>query len=77
MKEKTMKKCTLSDFVSSLKPWLSDDYIREAGLDDNGNFYLLFMDGVKNVYKIDDCTKDQLVDLLSDLKNKGIDVSMD
>ena len=30
-----METCTLSQFVSSLKPWLSGDYIRSAGIDEN------------------------------------------
>ena len=37
-----------------------------------GNFVLLFLDGFRNVYQIDDCTKDQLKTILEDLKSKGI-----
>jgi len=69
-----MKTCNLSDFMNALTPWLDDDYIRKAYLDDNGYFVLLFADGVKNVYHITDCEKSQLNDILEDLKKKGIPV---
>jgi predicted glycosyltransferase len=69
-----MKTCNLSDFMNALTPWLDDDYIRKAYLDDNGYFVLLFTDGVKNVYHITDCEKSQLNDILEDLKKKGIPV---
>ena len=42
-----MKTCNLSDFMKALTPWLDDDYIRKAYMDDNGHFVLLFADGVK------------------------------
>jgi hypothetical protein len=60
--------------MNALTPWLDDDYIRKAYLDDNGHFVLLFTDGVKNVYHITDCEKFQLNDILEDLKKKGIPV---
>ena len=69
-----MKTCNLSDFMNALTPWLDDDYIRKAYLDDNDHFVLLFTDGVKNVYHITDCEKSQLNDILEDLKKKGIPV---
>ena len=69
-----MKTCKLSDFMNALTPWLDDDYIRKAYLDDNGYFVLLFTDSVKNVYHITDCEKFQLNDVLEDLKKKGIPV---
>jgi predicted glycosyltransferase len=70
----SMKTCNLSDFMKALTPWLDDDYIRKACLDDNGHFVLLFTDGVKNVYHIEDCEKSQLNKILEDLKEKGISV---
>ena len=69
-----METCKLSDFIASLKPWLSDEYIRGAGLDENGHFVLLFNDGVKNVYNISDCEKQTLIEVLNDLKEKGVEV---
>jgi hypothetical protein len=67
-----MKTCNLSDFMSSLTPWLNDDYIRKAYLDDKGHFVLVFKDGIKNVYRIEDCSKSQLEAIIEDLKNKGV-----
>jgi hypothetical protein len=67
-----MKTCNLSDFMTSLTPWLDDDYIRKAYLDDNDHLVLLFTDGVKNVFRIEDCTTSQLEKILEDLRNKGV-----
>ena len=69
-----MKTCSLSAFMEVLKPWLDSDYIRNAHLDDKGRFVLQFLDGVKNVYQIDDCNKAQLKAILADLKKKGVPV---
>ena len=71
-----MKTCNLSDFMQALTPWLDDDYIRKAYLDENGHFVLLFTDGVKNVYHIEDCEKSQLEEILEDLKKKGVPVEL-
>ena len=67
-----MKTCNLSEFMKTLTPWLDDDYIRKAFIDDNNHFVLLFKDGVKNVYNIEGCEKSQLTAILEDLKKKGI-----
>lgn len=55
-----MKTCSLSDFMKALTPWLDDDYIRKAYVDDNGHFVLLFTDGVKNVFHIENCDNSRL-----------------
>jgi len=42
----TMKKtCTLNEFLLAVKPWISEEYIRKAYLDDNGNLVLDFRMG--------------------------------
>ena len=69
-----MKTCSLNYFLEAVKPWLDNEYIRSAHLDGDDNFVLNFTDGVKNVYRIDDCNKAQLEDILTDFKNKGINV---
>ena len=69
-----METCLLTDFLESIKPWLSEGYIRKAYLDGNNHMVLLFNDNVKNVYRIDDCTKEQMIDIMKDLKRKGVDV---
>ena len=71
-----MKTCNLSDFMKALTPWLDDDYIRKAYVDDNDDFVLLFKDGVKNVFHIEDCDKSQLKTVLEDLKKKGVPVEV-
>jgi predicted glycosyltransferase len=62
--------------MTSLTPWLDDDYIRKVYIDENGHFVLLFMDGVKNVYNIEDCEKSQLITILEDLQKKGVSVDL-
>ena len=69
-----MKTCSLNDFMEEIKPWLDTDHIREAHIDDNGHFVLQFLDGMKNVYHIDDCNREQVKGVLKDLKTKGIPV---
>lgn len=69
-----METCMMTDFLESLKPWLSQDYIRTAYLNEAGHLVLLFKDNVKNVYSINDCSKMQLKNILADLKSKGVHV---
>jgi hypothetical protein len=69
-----MKTCSLNDFMEEIKPWIDQDYISEAHLDDKGHFVLQFLDGMKNVYYIDDCNAEQIKDVLKDLKSRGIPV---
>ncbi len=69
-----MKTCSLNDFMEELKPWLDKDHIRSAVLEENGNLVLYFLDGMKNVYQIDDCNKEQVKAVLDDLKKTGIPV---
>ena len=69
-----METCSLSDFMKSLTPWLSTDYLRKVVVDKEGHIILLFNDGVKNIYDIDDCNKGQIRAVLDDLKKQGIEV---
>jgi hypothetical protein len=62
--------------MEAITPWLDDDYIRKAYLDDKGHFVLLFKDGVKNVYDIEDCDNTQLKAILEDMKKKGVTVEL-
>ena len=70
-----MHTCSLADFMEALKPWLSSEYIRKAYIDEQGNFVVYFVDGVKNVYRIDDCSGEQLKEVLKDYEAKGIPVA--
>ncbi len=67
-----MKTCSLNDFMKSVKPWLSENYIKKAHINADGDFVLTFTDGVSNVYRVDDCTRAQLENVLSDLREKGV-----
>ena len=69
-----MKTCSLNDFMQEINPWLDKDYIRGAHLDDKGHFVLEFVDGMRNVYYIDDCNEAQIKGVMQDLKSKGITV---
>jgi len=69
-----MKTCTFIDFVAVLKPWLNDDYIQQARFDNKGNFTLLFVDGGKKVYHVDDCTAVQVKNAVELMKENGVPV---
>ena len=71
-----MEHCKLIDFMAILEPWLNDDYLAEAYVNDKQQVVLQFTDGVKKIYHIDDCTAPQLAALLEDLREKGIPVHM-
>jgi hypothetical protein len=69
-----MKTCSLNDFMHELNPWLDNDHIKEAFIDEKGHFALVFRDGMKNVYDIDDCNQEQIKDVIEGLRAKGIPV---
>jgi hypothetical protein len=60
--------------MQALKPWLNDDYIKQARFDDKGNFTLTFVDGGQKVYQIDDCTAGQLKDAVELMKKNDVQV---
>ena len=70
-----MKSCSLNDFMQELRPWLDSDHIKEAFIDKKGHFALIFRDGMKNVYDIDDCNEEQVKAVIEELRAKGIPVS--
>ena len=57
-----------------ITPWLSSEYLRRVYKDDKGHILLEFRDGVKDVYQIEDCTEEQLTEVLEGFKEKGIRV---
>ncbi len=67
-----MKTCSLHDFMKELNPWLDKDHIRQVHVDDQERFVVYFVDGMKNVYHIDDCNKSQIDDVLKNLTTKGV-----
>lgn len=60
--------------MQALRPWLNDDYIQQAHLDDQGNFRLLFVNGGQKSYSVDDCTAAQLKDAVELMKENGVPV---
>ena len=66
-----METCTFSDFMETLKPWLSSDYIHRAKIEE-GRFVLIFSDGGHRVFQIDDCTQSQLETIVESMKQNGI-----
>lgn len=69
-----MKTCTFINFMQALEPWLNDDYIQQARLDDKGNFTLTLVDGGQKVFHVDDCTAGQLKNVVELLKKNGVPV---
>jgi len=69
--------CTFTDFMQSLKPWLSRDYIREAAMDGQGNIRLKFTDGITDTYRITDCSGSQIQIIADLLQGKNIPVTSD
>ena len=60
--------------MAELEPWLDKDHIRKAELDEKGHLVVHFLDGMKNVYIIDDCNAGQIKDVLNKLKKRGITI---
>ena len=69
-----MESCTFTDFIDTLKPWLSTDYIHRARLSENGRFLLLFSDGGQREFEVEGCTRTQLADVMELLRQNGIRV---
>lgn len=69
-----MKTCSVKDFMEELKPWLDSDHIRSVVIDEADHMVVHFLDGMKNVYEISDCDREQIVRILSDLEKKGIKI---
>ncbi|NTV14100.1 MAG: hypothetical protein HGA96_09275 [Desulfobulbaceae bacterium] len=69
-----MKNCSLNDFMAEIGPWLDSEHIRGAEVDGCGHLVLHFVDGMKNVYLIDDCNAAQISNVLKDLQKRGIRV---
>lgn len=67
-----MRTSSFTDFMKELKPWLSSNYIRKVSLNNKGHFVILFVDGVTNVYNIENCTESQKKMIFKDLKEKGL-----
>jgi hypothetical protein len=67
-----MNTCTFVNFMQALKPWLKDDKILQASFDGNGKFTVVFVDGAKNLYHVNDCTSEQLEEAVELLRKHGV-----
>lgn len=71
-----MKTCSLHDFMNELNPWLDSDHIRTVTVDPDGAMVVHFADGMKNVYSIDDCNREQINAVLADLRQRGLTIEI-
>ena len=69
-----METCRFNELIKVLEPWLDRDYIRKVILRKNDHLVFFFSDGGQKEYRIDDCSKAQLIDILNDIQSKGITV---
>jgi hypothetical protein len=72
--ENIMETCSISDFMRTIEPWLSEKYIRKVLINEKDRVELIFLDGVRQVYLINDCSKGQKKKMLDLMKQKGIPV---
>ena len=69
-----METCKIKDFLAVLEPWLDGDYIRKVFLTKEEHLVFFLCDGGQKDYHIDDCSKDQLKEILSNIRQKGIPI---
>lgn len=69
-----METCKFQVFQRVLEPWLHASYIRNVIVDGQAQLVLLFTDGGQQEYRVDDCSRDQLVDVVEAIRRKGIPV---
>ena len=69
-----MNKCKFIDFIEMLKPWINDNYIRQARINAEGEFTLSFVDGGCKTFQIDDCSRGQLENTIEQMKKNGVQI---
>lgn len=69
-----METCKLKDFMKVFGPWLDGDYIRKVFLSKEDHLIFFLSDGGQKDYHIDDCSKDQLKEILSNIQQKSIPI---
>jgi beta-lactam-binding protein with PASTA domain len=58
--------------MKALEPWLNDDYIQHARVDEKGNFSFTFVNGGQKSYQVDDCTAGQIKNAVELLKKNNV-----
>lgn len=69
-----MHTCNFNAFMQMLKPWLNDEYIRQAHLNADKTLTLRFVDGGYQTYHIDECTSDQLTHTMQHMQENGVEI---
>jgi hypothetical protein len=69
-----METCHFIDFMQVFKPWLNRDYIRKAYVDASGDLRFMFNDGGEKMFRIDDCNKRHLDEILQELTKSKVPV---
>ena len=69
-----MDTCRFLDLMQALKPWLNEDYVQHARLNESGDFTLTFVNGGQQNYRIDSCTVAQLRDALELLSENDVQI---
>ncbi len=70
-----MTTCTFIDFIQMLKPWLNDNYIKQARIAEDGRFKIIFVDGGQQQYLISDCSATDLEKAIELLEANGVHIS--
>ena len=71
-----METCKFNDFLKLLDPWLDRDYIRKVYVTQHDQLVFYFSDGGQTEYRIDDCSRAQLKEILDGIQSRGIVVEM-
>ena len=69
-----METCKIKAFLAVLEPWLDDEYIRKVFLTQKEHLVFFLSDGGQKDDNINDCSKDQLKEILSNIRQKGIPI---
>jgi hypothetical protein len=63
--------------MRTIEPWLSEKYIRKVLVTERDRVELIFLDGVRQVYLIDNCSTGQMKKMVDLMKHEGIPVVID
>jgi beta-lactam-binding protein with PASTA domain len=70
-----MTSCAFIDFIQVLKPWLNDNYIKQAQITAEGKFTILFVDGGQQEYQVTDCSASDLEEAIQLLSSNGVHIT--
>jgi hypothetical protein len=70
-----MTSCSFIDFIQVLKPWLNDNYIKQARIAAGGKFTIMFVDGGQQEYHVADCSASDLEEAIQLLGANGVHIT--